>query len=195
MSRITTTVSMINSVTRSLVTADVYERSDFDPMDFQTMLKRVKAKTYKSERESKDNFDFICSSFPTYNAPVHRFHHAHRVDHSHFYAGLLGPRSAITCEKPSTRGKETVIEYHESRRAFGPFHPWRPPWTDPGRCSSNLMGSTVTRDHFLALQRRCSRLRNPRSASRLAPFRRRYRGMLPSSMVLQSFARKTGWAC
>jgi len=80
---------MINSVTRSLVTADVYERSDFDPMGFQTMLKRVKARTYKSERESKDNFDFIYSNFPTHNtAPVRRFHHAHRVDHSHFRATL-----------------------------------------------------------------------------------------------------------
>jgi len=130
MSRITTTVSMINSVTRSLVTADAYERSDFNPMGIQTMFKRVKAKTYKSERESKDNFDFIYSKPPTHNtAPVRRFHHAHRVDHSHFYAELLGPRSAITCEKPSTRGKETVIEDPQSRRTFGPFHPWRPPWT------------------------------------------------------------------
>ena len=184
-----------DSITRSLVTADVYERSDFDPMGFQTMLKRVKARTYKSERGPKDNFDFICSNFPTYNTtPVPRFHHAHPVDHSHFYTELLGPRSATTRETPSTRGRETVTEHRKSRRTFGPVHPWRPPWTDPGRCSSNLMGSTVIRDHFLALRRHCSRLRNPRSASRLALFRRN-RGMFPSRIVLQSFARKTGWAC
>ncbi|KIK92999.1 hypothetical protein PAXRUDRAFT_26504 [Paxillus rubicundulus Ve08.2h10] len=39
-----------------------------NPMDFQTMLKKVKAKQYKSKREFKDDLDLIWSNCYTYNA-------------------------------------------------------------------------------------------------------------------------------
>lgn len=38
------------------------------PMDFQTMLKRVKARTYKSKREFKDDLDLIWANCLMYNA-------------------------------------------------------------------------------------------------------------------------------
>ncbi|KAG7091403.1 hypothetical protein E1B28_010440 [Marasmius oreades] len=42
------------------------------PMDFQTMLKKVKQKQYKSKREFKDDLDLIWSNCLTYNAnPSH----------------------------------------------------------------------------------------------------------------------------
>jgi hypothetical protein len=37
-------------------------------MDFQTMLKKVKQKHYKSKREFKDDLDLIWSNCLTYNA-------------------------------------------------------------------------------------------------------------------------------
>jgi transcriptional activator SPT7 len=37
-------------------------------MDFQTMLKKVKQKQYKSKREFKDDLDLIWSNCYTYNA-------------------------------------------------------------------------------------------------------------------------------
>lgn len=39
-----------------------------NPMDFQTMLKKVKQKQYKSKREFKDDLDLIWSNCYTYNA-------------------------------------------------------------------------------------------------------------------------------
>lgn len=39
-----------------------------NPMDLQTMLKKVKAKQYKSKREFKDDLDLIWSNCFTYNA-------------------------------------------------------------------------------------------------------------------------------
>lgn len=38
------------------------------PMDFQTMLKKVKSKSYRSKREFKDDLDLIWSNCLTYNA-------------------------------------------------------------------------------------------------------------------------------
>jgi len=37
-------------------------------MDFQTMLKKVKQKHYKSKREFKDDLDLIWANCYTYNA-------------------------------------------------------------------------------------------------------------------------------
>lgn len=39
-----------------------------NPMDFSTMLKKVKARQYKSKREFKDDLDLIWSNCFTYNA-------------------------------------------------------------------------------------------------------------------------------
>jgi hypothetical protein len=39
-----------------------------NPMDFQTMLKKIKQKHYKSKREYKDDLDLIWSNCLTYNA-------------------------------------------------------------------------------------------------------------------------------
>jgi transcriptional activator SPT7 len=39
-----------------------------NPMDFQTMLKKVKQKTYKSKREFKDDLELIWTNCYTYNA-------------------------------------------------------------------------------------------------------------------------------
>lgn len=39
-----------------------------NPMDLQTMLKKVKLKQYKSKREFKDDLDLIWSNCFTYNA-------------------------------------------------------------------------------------------------------------------------------
>ena len=39
-----------------------------NPMDMQTMLKRVKQKQYKSKREFKDDLDLIWANCYTYNA-------------------------------------------------------------------------------------------------------------------------------
>jgi transcriptional activator SPT7 len=57
------------------------------PMDFQTMLKRVKARTYKSKREFKDDLDLIWSNCLTYNAaPVRHSHYACCVYRLSFHA-------------------------------------------------------------------------------------------------------------
>ena len=45
-----------------------------NPMDLQTMLKKVKAKQYKSKREFKDDLDLIWSNCFTYNATVRVSH-------------------------------------------------------------------------------------------------------------------------
>ena len=101
------------------------------PMDFQTMLKRVKARTYKSKREFKDDLDLIWSNCLTYNAaPVRHFHHACRVDYSRFHVELVGPSSATMRETPPTQGRATIEEHHGSERTLGPTHPQRPPWTN-----------------------------------------------------------------
>jgi len=39
-----------------------------NPMDFQTMLKKVKQKQYKSKKEFKDDLDLIWSNCFQYNA-------------------------------------------------------------------------------------------------------------------------------
>lgn len=39
-----------------------------NPMDLQSMLKKVKQKQYKSKREFKDDLDLIWSNCYTYNA-------------------------------------------------------------------------------------------------------------------------------
>lgn len=39
-----------------------------NPMDLQSMLKKVKAKQYKSKREFRDDLDLIWSNCFTYNA-------------------------------------------------------------------------------------------------------------------------------
>ncbi|KAG2339623.1 Bromodomain-containing protein, partial [Suillus weaverae] len=39
-----------------------------NPMDLQTMLKKVKSKQYKSKREFADDLDLIWSNCFTYNA-------------------------------------------------------------------------------------------------------------------------------
>ena len=58
-------------------------------MDLQTMLKRVKARSYKSKREFKDDLDLIWSNCLTYNAaPVRHFNHTRRVHRSSFRPGL-----------------------------------------------------------------------------------------------------------
>ncbi|KAF9222438.1 hypothetical protein BS17DRAFT_735927 [Gyrodon lividus] len=50
--------------------SDVPDYNDVisNPMDLQTMLKKVKAKQYKSKREFKDDLDLIWSNCYTYNA-------------------------------------------------------------------------------------------------------------------------------
>lgn len=57
------------------ITALSYQRSSSfvslvisNPMDLQTMLKKVKAKQYKSKREFQDDLDLIWSNCFTYNA-------------------------------------------------------------------------------------------------------------------------------
>ena len=70
-------------------------------MDFQTMLKRVKARSYKSKREFKDDLDLIWSNCLTYNAaPVRHFSHMRSVNRLGFHADLIGPSSATMCETP-----------------------------------------------------------------------------------------------
>ena len=44
-----------------------------NPMDFQTMLRKVKQKTYKSKREFKDDLDLIWANCYTYNASEVRY--------------------------------------------------------------------------------------------------------------------------
>jgi transcriptional activator SPT7 len=39
-----------------------------NPMDFQTMLKKVKQRQYKSKKEFRDDLDLIWSNCFTYNA-------------------------------------------------------------------------------------------------------------------------------
>jgi len=39
-----------------------------NPMDFQTMLKKVKTKAYKSKRDFRDDLDLIWSNCKMYNA-------------------------------------------------------------------------------------------------------------------------------
>jgi transcriptional activator SPT7 len=46
-----------------------------NPMDLQTMLKKVKQKQYKSKREFKDDLDLIWSNCYTYNATEVRMGH------------------------------------------------------------------------------------------------------------------------
>ena len=100
-------------------------------MDFQTMLKRVKSRAYKSKREFKDDLDLIWSNCLTYNAaPVRRFDCARRINPSSFHADFVGSPSATMCKTPSNQGRETAEEHHGSERTLGPAHPQRPPWTD-----------------------------------------------------------------
>ena len=80
-------------------------------MDFQAMLKRVKARTYKSKRELKGDLDLTWSKCLAYNAaPVRHFHHARRVGHSRFHVELLRPPSATIRETLSNQGRATVEE-------------------------------------------------------------------------------------
>ncbi len=41
-----------------------------NPMDFQTMARKVKAKSYKSKREFQDDLDLIWTNCYTYNGDV-----------------------------------------------------------------------------------------------------------------------------
>jgi len=75
------------------------------PMDFQTMLKRVKGRNYKSKREFKDDLDLIWSNCLTYNAVlVRHFNHARRDDRSSFHADLIGSPTASMCKTSSNQG-------------------------------------------------------------------------------------------
>ena len=101
------------------------------PMDFQTMQKRVKARTYKSKREFKDDLDLIWSNCLTYNAaPVRRFDHARFANHQSFYGDLTGTSPATMCKTPSSEGRKVAEEHHGSEGTLGPTYPQRPPWTD-----------------------------------------------------------------
>lgn len=131
MSRITMTVS------RSTATLVCGLRLTFvrvvisTPMDFQTMLKRVKGRTYKSKREFKDDLDLIWSNCLTYNAaPVRHLSHARRVYRLSFHLKPIGSPSAAMCGTPPNQGRATAEEHHGSERTLGPAHTQRPPWTD-----------------------------------------------------------------
>jgi len=65
--------SQIITMVRSTAKCDVFksERNPtviLNPMDFQTMSKKVKQKQYKSKREFKDDLELIWSNCYTYNA-------------------------------------------------------------------------------------------------------------------------------
>ena len=69
-----------------------------NPMDFQTMLKKVKQKHYKSKREFKDDLDLIWSNCLTYNAD----------EVCTPYVGLVYPLSASLPEPPTSILREAV---------------------------------------------------------------------------------------
>ena len=72
-------------------------------MDFQTMLKRVKARSYKSKREFKDDLDLIWSNCLLYNAaPVRHSNDARPISHSSFHADPTGAPPTTMRETPST---------------------------------------------------------------------------------------------
>ena len=62
------TVSTIKQSSRLLVKTNFWDTVISTPMDFQTMLKRVKSRAYKSKREFQDDLDLIWSNCLTYNA-------------------------------------------------------------------------------------------------------------------------------
>ena len=63
--RTTTKVNFLGSFWRSAVFTSAVIAN---PMDFQTMLRKVKQKTYKSKREFKDDLELIWTNCYTYNA-------------------------------------------------------------------------------------------------------------------------------
>jgi len=66
------------------------------------MLKRVKARSYKSKREFKDDLDLIWSNCLLYNAAlVRHFNDVRRVSRSSFHVDLIGSPPATMCETPS----------------------------------------------------------------------------------------------
>jgi len=82
-----------------------------NPMDFQTMLKKVKQKHYKSKREFKDDLDLIWSNCLTYNADEVRTP-ATLVWLCPLSANLPEPPTSILCETVESKSRETVETYH-----------------------------------------------------------------------------------
>jgi len=71
-------------------------------MDFQTMLKRVKGRNYKSKREFKDDLDLIWANCLLYNAALVRHpNDARRISHSSFCVDFIGSPPATMCETAS----------------------------------------------------------------------------------------------
>ena len=66
--RITTRVNLFLLLLIWHYSLKLYATVIANPMDFQTMLKKVKQKTYKSKREFKDDLELIWTNCYTYNA-------------------------------------------------------------------------------------------------------------------------------
>ena len=66
--RITTRVNLLFLLLIWHYSLKLYSTVIANPMDFQTMLKKVKQKTYKSKREFKDDLELIWTNCYTYNA-------------------------------------------------------------------------------------------------------------------------------
>lgn len=81
-----------------------------NPMDFQTMLKKVKQKHYKSKREFKDDLDLIWSNCLTYNADEVRTAHVGLV--SPLSVSLLEPPTSILCEAVESKSRETIETHY-----------------------------------------------------------------------------------
>lgn len=79
-------------------------------MDFQTMLKKVKQKQYKSKREFAEDLELIWNNCFTYNTGDVRANLF--VCGSLLYSRTIEPSTSPLCYTPSREVQKATEEYH-----------------------------------------------------------------------------------
>lgn len=91
------------------------------PMDLQTMLKKVKQKSYKSKREFKDDLDLIWSNCFTYNAaevsaPLYTLLTAHKPKYSYHDLAIHKNHPLRQCATRLKAKADKLLEHITDRK-------------------------------------------------------------------------------
>ncbi|KAI6009863.1 hypothetical protein EDC04DRAFT_2772287 [Pisolithus marmoratus] len=154
--------------------ADVPDYYDVisNPMDIQTMLKKVKAKQYKSKREFKDDLDLMWSNCLTYNCaedhPLRYCTMRLKKKAERLLMNITDRRDRIDppvpgdhASRPIARPKLNGLTPHDRDRDTTPTYPRPPP---PGATSTkHTINGHSTRPSSIALSRPRKQLSFPES--------------------------------
>ena len=96
-----------------------------NPMDLQSMLKKVKQKQYKSKREFKDDLELIWSNCYTYNATEVRSFFLQASNGTH--TNCPEPPPPPMRQTIKNKSRQATQEYHRQEGTHGPIYTLQSP--------------------------------------------------------------------